>query len=112
MADQGAKTYATFQRTTVDIEAAQLTDRHRRILMGIHLDEGEAAIRLKARFDHVTVVLEEWDQVILGSVRREVADITGCLPLRRLLNDHVIALDTMGRKVVVAEWGGGRHPHS
>lgn len=110
--DQDGKTYAAFQGATIDIETTQLTDGHGGILMGIHLDKGKAAIGLEARFDNITIVLEEWDQVVLGGVRREIANVAGSLPLRCLLHNHIVALNTMGREMMVAEWGGRRHPHS
>lgn len=105
-------TYAAFQGATIDIVATQLTNRHRSILMVVHLDKGKAAIRLEASFDNVAIVLEEWDQIVLGRVRRKVADVAGTLPLGSLLNNHVIALNTMSRKVMMAKGGSRRHPHS
>lgn len=104
-------TYATLQWTTVDIVAAKLADGHGSILVRVHLDEGEAAIGLEAGLDDVTEVLEERDKVVLCGIWGEVPNVAGGLPLRGLSSNHVVTLDSMGGKVVVAEWGGWGHAH-
>lgn len=104
--------YTAFQRPSINVVAAQLTDRHGCVLVGIHFDKSEAAVRLEPRLDHVTEVLEERNEIVLGSVWRKVAHIARSLPLRSLLYDHIIALDAVSRKVVMTvrrSWG---HSHS
>lgn len=77
--------------------------------MGVQLDEGEASVGLEARFDDVAKVLEERHQVILRGVRRQVANIARRLPSRRLVHHHLIAVDTLGREMVVAKRRGRGH---
>lgn len=104
-------TYTTLERTTVDIVAAQLANSHCCILVGIHLDESEPPIRLEASLDNISEVLEEWDQVILGGIRSQITDVASCLPCWGLLNNHIVALNSMGGKVMVAEGSGRSHAH-
>ena len=80
--------------------------------MCIHLDKGETAVRLEPCLDHVTEVLEERNKIVLCSVWRKVANVAGGLPLRSLLDDHIIALDAMGRKMVMTVWRSWGHTHS
>lgn len=103
--------YAAFERTTINIVAAQLADGHRCVLMRIHLDECETTISLEARLDNVTEVLEERNEVVLGSVRGEVADVACGLPSGSLLDNHVVALDAVGWEVVVTKRSRGSHAH-
>lgn len=108
-------TYAAFQGTSIDVKATELTDRHSRVLMAVHLDKSETAIGLKARFDYEPKVLKQGDEVVLSRVWCEVADVASSLPLGCLLNDHIIALDAMGGEVVVAigcRWGHAHSCHS
>ena len=79
--------------------------------MGVHLDEGEAAISLEASLNNVTKVLEKRNEIVLGGVGSKIANIAGCLPSRSLLDNHVIALNTMGWEVVMAKGGGWSHSH-
>ena len=94
------------QGTTVDVIATELADSHGGILVGVHLDESKAAVRLKASLNNVTEVLEERNKIVLGGVWGKVSDVTGSLPLWSLLDDHVVALNSVGWKVVVTEWSG------
>lgn len=104
-------TYAALQRTTVDIVAVQLADCRGSVLMRIHLHECKATVSLETSLKNIAEVLEERNQVVLGSIRSEVADIAGSLPLRSLLSHHVVALDAVSREVVVTERSGGSHAH-
>lgn len=79
--------------------------------MCVHLDEGEATVSLEAGLDDIPKVLEQGDEVVLGGVGGEVADVAGSLPLGSLLNDHVVALDTVSREVVMPEGGSRSHAH-
>lgn len=79
--------------------------------MGVHLNKRKSPVSLEPSLDDVTKVLEQWNKVVLSSVRREVADVNGCLPLRGLLDNHIVALDTMGREMVVTIWSGRGHSH-
>ena len=83
--------------------------------MRIHFDEGKATVSLQASLQNIAKVLEQRNQVILCGVRGEVANIAGGLPLRGLLNNHIIALNTMGWEMVVGEgcsWGHAHGCHS
>ena len=80
--------------------------------MGVHLDEGEATICLEACLNDVAEVLEERYEVVLGGVWSEVADVTGGLPSGSLLNNHIVALNTVGWEVMVTERRGRSHSHS
>lgn len=106
------KTYAALQRTTVDIVAIQLANSHRGVLVRLHLDKGEATVSLETSLEDITEVLEQRHEIALGGVRGEVANIAGSLPLRSLLHNHVVALDTLGREVVVTKGSGRGHAHS
>jgi hypothetical protein len=77
----------------------------------VHLDESKAAVRLETGFGDISKVLEERDQVGLRSVGSQVANIARGLPLRSLRNNHVVALDAVGREMVVTEGGRWRHSH-
>ena len=79
--------------------------------MSVHLDESETTVRLETSFRNITKVLEKGNKIRLGCVWRKVADIAGSLPLRGLRDHHIIALDTMGREVVVAKRSCGSHTH-
>ena len=104
-------THAALERTAVDVVAVELADGERGVLVRVHLDEGEAAIGLDPRLDHVAEVLEERHEIVLVRVGRQVPDVTGRLPLRRLLDDHVVALDAVGREMVVTVRRGRGHAH-
>ncbi len=104
-------TYAALEGAAVDIVAVKLANRHGRVLMRVHLDEGEAAVGLEARLDDEAKVLEERHNVVLGRVRGQVAHVAGGLPGRRLVHDHVVAVDAVGGEVVVAVGRGRGHAH-
>ena len=104
-------TYAALERAAVDIVAVQLADGHGCVLMSVHLDEGEATISLEARLDNVAKVLKERDQILLSSVRGQVANVACGLPIGSLVDNHVIAVDAVGREVVVTIGSGRGHAH-
>lgn len=95
-------TYTALERTSVDVVTVQLADGIGSILMRVHLDEGEAAVRLEASLNDIAKVLEEGNQIVLSGIRSEVADIAGGLPLRSLLNDHVVGLSALSGELVVS----------
>lgn len=80
--------------------------------MRIHLHKCKATVGLEASFKDIAKVLEQWDQVILGGVRGEVAYVASGLPLGSLLGNHVVALNAVGWEVVVSESSSRRHTHS
>jgi hypothetical protein len=79
--------------------------------VSIHLDEGKASIGLESGLDDVAKVLEEWDEVILSGVGSEISDIDCGLPLRSLVVDHIIALNSMSREMMMAIGSGRCHTH-
>ena len=93
---------AAFQRTAIDLVPTKLTDSHGGILVRVHFDEGEAAVRLEAGLGDVAEVLEQRHQIVLGRVRGEVADVAGGLPLWSLGDDHLEGLSALGWEGVVA----------
>lgn len=104
-------TYAALQRSAVDVVAIELADGHGGILVSVHFNESKTTVRLEASLSDVAKVLEKGNKVRLGSVRGKIADIAGCLPLGCLRNNHIIALNTMSREVVVTEGSGRGHAH-
>lgn len=105
-------TYAALQRSTIDIVTIELANRHGSIFMRVHFDERKSAIGLQAGLENVTKVLEQRHQVVLRGVRCKVADVARGLPLGSLLDDHVVALDTVGWEMVVTKGCGRGHAHS
>lgn len=105
-------TYTALQRTTIDIVAIQLANSHRGILVRLHLNKGEATVSLETSLEDIAKVLEQRHEIALGGVGCEVADVAGGLPLRGLLHNHVVALDTLGREVVMTKGSGWGHAHS
>lgn len=79
--------------------------------MCVHFDEGKATVGLEAGLGHVPEVLEQRHKVGLRGVRSEIANIACGLPLRGLLHDHVVALNTVGGEMVVPERSSRRHAH-
>jgi len=104
-------TYAALQRAAIDIVAIQLANGHGGILMGVHLDEGKATISLEARLNNIPKVLEKWDQIILSRVGRQIANVARRLPGWRLVDNHVITVDTVCWKMVMTIRSGGCHSH-
>jgi hypothetical protein len=104
-------THTALQGTSVDVVAVELANGHGGILVRVHFEEGKAPVRLQACFDDIAKVLKDWNQVLLGGVRRQIADIARCLPLRSLGHHHVIALNAMSREMMMAERSGGSHAH-
>ena len=47
-------THATLERTSIDIGAVELTDRHRGLFVSVHSDEREPTIRLEACLQNVS----------------------------------------------------------
>lgn len=109
--DRSTGTYAALQGTSVNIVGIQLTNSHGRVLMRVHLDKRETAVSLKASLENIAKVLEQRNQIVLSRVRGQIADIASGLPLRSLLNNHVVALNALSREVVVTKWGGRSHAH-
>ena len=108
-----AITYAALERATVDIVARELADSIGGVLVRVHADEGEATVSLEAGLGHESEVLEKRDDIVLGRVRRKVPHINGCLPRWSLSKDHIIALDSLSRVLMVATKGvRGRHSHT
>ena len=104
-------TYAALQRSTVDIIPTKLANRARSVFMTIHFDECKSSIRLKASLLNKPKVLKQRDQVVLGRVWRQIANITSGLPLRSLLSHHFVTLETMSWKVMMSIRSRGSHPH-
>ena len=104
-------TYTAFQRPTIDIIATKLADGARSILVGIHLHKCETTVRLEAGLLNISEALKKRNEVTLGGVWGQVADVASSLPLRSLLNNHFIALKAMGREVVVPIRGCRSHSH-
>src|SRR5947207_8546894 len=90
----------------------KLADSHSGVFMGVHLHEGKSAVRLEPSLNNKTEILEQRNEIILRGVGSEISDVAGCLPLRGLLNDHIIALNTMCREVMMTEGGSRGHSHS
>ena len=61
-------TYAALQRTAVNLVAVELADGVGGVLVGVHLDEGKATVRLEASLGDISEVLEQRDEVVLGGV--------------------------------------------
>lgn len=104
-------THAALQRTAVDLVAVELADGVGSVLVGVHLDEGKATVRLEASLGDISEVLEQRDEVVLGGVRGQVADVAGGLPRGSLLDDHLVGVGTLGGEAVVAEGSGRGHAH-
>lgn len=111
-AQQKGYTYAALQRSPIDVVPRKLADSHRSILMGIHLNKGKSSVSLEPSLDNITEVLEQRNKIILSSVGREIADVNSCLPLRGLLDNHIVTLDTMSREMVMAIRSSRGHSHS
>ena len=77
--------------------------------MSIHLDKRKAPVSLKSCLHNITKVLEKRNKVILRRIWRQISDVAGGLPLRRLLNDHVVALNTMGWEVMMSVGSSRSH---
>ncbi len=107
-----SSTHAALQRPSINIVSVHLADSQRGVLVSVHLDKSKATVRLEARLNNIAKVLEQGDNVVGGRVGRQVANIDGSLPVRRLSLNDVVATDTMGGELVVAKGGGGRQAHS
>ena len=97
----------------MNIVTAELADGHCRVLMSIHLNKSKSTIRLKSCFNDISKILKKWNKIVLRSIGSEISNITSSLPLRSLLYNHFVALDTMRREVVMTgAVGSGRcHAH-
>jgi hypothetical protein len=89
-------TYAALQRAAINLVTVELADGVRGVLVGVHLDESEATVRLEASLGDVSEVLEERDKVILSGVRGQVAHVAGGLPCGSLLDDHLVGVGALG----------------
>ena len=107
----GAATYATLQWTAVHIIPIELANCHGSIFMGVHFDESEPAVCLKTSLHDEPEILEQGNEVVLSGVGREVPYVTSCLPLRGLLDNHVVALNAVRGEMVVPKWGRWCHAH-
>ena len=105
------KTYATFERTSIDVITVELADGHGGILVCVHLHESKATVGLETGLHNIAEVLKERDEIVLGGVGSEVADIASGLPAWSLLDDHIVALYAMSGEMMVAVWSGGCHAH-
>lgn len=81
----------TLEAATVNHRAGEVGDGVGGVLVRVELDEGEAAIGLHADLDDVAEALEERDEVGLGRVGREVADVDGRV-VRGGLSDNRVVL--------------------
>ena len=70
--------------------ALQLHDGHRGMLVSVEFDESKAAIGLHADLGQVADRLEEGDEIGLGAVRDEIADVDGGVVRRGLLYDGFV----------------------
>lgn len=104
-------TYAALERTAVDVVAVELANGNGSVLMSVHLDESKSTVALEARLDNIAKVLEKRNEVGLGGVRSQVADVDGRLPLGGLVDNHVVRLHAVGREMVVSIRGGRGHAH-
>ncbi len=104
--------YAALQRASIDVVAIQLANSHRGVLMRVHLDEREATVSLETSLKDISEVLEQGHEVVLRGVGGEIANVAGSLPLRGLLHNHVVALNTLGREMVVTKGSSRGHAHS
>ena len=94
---------ATFYGPAVHHLTLQLHDSHGSVLMGVEFDEGESAVGLHADLGKVADRLEQGDEVGLGAVGNEVADINGGVVGRGLSNDRLI-----GERTTLEVHGSGR----
>lgn len=63
--------------------------------MRLELDKSKATIGLEPHLNHKAKGLEEWDQVFLGSVGREVSNVHGGVELRSLSSNHLERVASM-----------------
>lgn len=89
------RTHAALERTAIDLVTAELTDGIGSVLMSIHLDECKTAVRLEASLCDIAKVLEQRHEIVLSCVRSEVTDVASSLPLRSLLDDHLVRLRSL-----------------
>jgi hypothetical protein len=106
-----SSTYAALQGTTVDLVAVELADGVCSILVGVHLNESKATVRLEASLGNISEVLEKRNKVVLGSVRGQVANVAGGLPRGSLLDNHLVGVRALGGEAVVTERSGRGHAH-
>lgn len=104
-------TYAALQWSAINIITVELANCHSRIFMGIHLDESKAAISLEARLDNIAKVRKQGNQVVLRRVWCQVPHVTGRLPGRSLVDDHIVTVNSVGGEVMVTIGGGRGHSH-
>lgn len=79
--------------------------------MGVHFDESKATVRLEASLGDISEVLEQRNEVVLGGVRGQVANVASGLPCGSLLNNHLVGVGALGGEAVVAEGSGRSHAH-
>lgn len=70
--------------------SSEIDNRIGRILVSVEFDESEPSIRLHADFNDVAETLEEGDEIRLGSVGDEVADVDGRVEGGSLAEDRVV----------------------
>ena len=105
------KTYTALEGAAIDIIATQLTDCHCCVLVSIHLNKCKTSICLKPRLNNKTEVLEQWNEIILGGVWSQIANIASRLPGGSLRNNHVIALNAMSWEVMMSKGSCWGHSH-
>ena len=79
--------------------------------MGVHLDESKTTVGLEASLGDVAEVLEQRNEIVLGGVGGEVANVASGLPSGSLLDHHLVRVCALGREAVVAEGSGRGHAH-
>ena len=79
--------------------------------MGVHLDESKATVGLEASLGDIAEVLEQRNEIVLGGVGGEVANVASGLPSGSLLDHHLVRVCALGREAVVAEGSGRGHAH-
>lgn len=105
-------TYTAFEWSAVDVISIHLADCHGCILVGIHLDKGEAAVGLESRFDNESKVLEKGNHVIGGGIGCQIAHIASSLPVRSLVQNHIVTAHAVSRELMVTKGSRGSQAHS
>jgi hypothetical protein len=78
--------------------------------MRLHFDKSETSIRLHSAFQDSSKIHKKRSEIVLASVRGEVATVAGGLSRWRLSNDLLVGLHAVGGKWWMIELRG-RHAH-